>query len=67
MLFFLINLHKKTFFNNNFLIFRCFIFQDVEAIIGAVGIEVDAERLDKLITELKGKDIEQLISEGAGE
>jgi len=31
----------------------------------SVGIEADDERLDKLLGELKGKDINELISEGS--
>lgn len=30
---------------------------DIKKVLGAVGIEADDERLDKLISELKGKDI----------
>jgi large subunit ribosomal protein LP2 len=30
---------------------------DVKKVLSAVGIEADDERLDKLISELKGKDI----------
>lgn len=30
---------------------------DVKKVLGAVGIEADDDRLDKLISELKGKDI----------
>ncbi|OBT90473.1 hypothetical protein VE02_01162 [Pseudogymnoascus sp. 03VT05] len=38
---------------------------DVSAVLSSVGIEADSERLDALISELKGKDINTLISEGA--
>ncbi|KAF2754284.1 ribosomal protein 60S [Pseudovirgaria hyperparasitica] len=38
---------------------------DVKAVLESVGIEADDERLDKLISELKGKDISELISEGS--
>ena len=31
--------------------------KDVKKVLAAVGIEADDERLDKLISELKGKDI----------
>lgn len=31
--------------------------KDVKKVLSAVGIEADDERLDKLISELKGKDI----------
>lgn len=30
---------------------------DVKKVLGAVGIEADNERLDKLIAELAGKDV----------
>jgi large subunit ribosomal protein LP2 len=36
-----------------------------QAVLESVGIEADSERLDKLISELEGKDINQLISEGS--
>ncbi|THH07012.1 hypothetical protein EW146_g9447 [Bondarzewia mesenterica] len=39
---------------------------DVKKVLGAVGIEADEERLEKLISELQGKDIAQLIAEGNG-
>ncbi|RYP30390.1 hypothetical protein DL767_006298 [Monosporascus sp. MG133] len=38
---------------------------DVKAVLESVGIEADDERLDKLISELEGKDINELISEGS--
>ncbi|KAI0704282.1 60s acidic ribosomal protein-domain-containing protein [Cytidiella melzeri] len=38
---------------------------DVKKVLSAVGIEADDERLDKLISELEGKDINTLISEGS--
>ncbi|TDZ53485.1 60S acidic ribosomal protein P2 [Colletotrichum trifolii] len=39
---------------------------DVKAVLESVGIEADDERLNKLISELEGKDInEKLISEGS--
>ncbi|OBZ73769.1 60S acidic ribosomal protein P2 [Grifola frondosa] len=38
---------------------------DVKSVLGAVGIEADDERLEKLIAELSGKDINQLIAEGS--
>lgn len=34
-------------------------------ILSAVGIEADAERLNKLMADLKGKDIQALIAEGS--
>ncbi|KAH7106001.1 60s acidic ribosomal protein-domain-containing protein [Auriculariales sp. MPI-PUGE-AT-0066] len=38
---------------------------DIKKVLSAVGIEADEERLDKLIAELKGKDINALIAEGS--
>lgn len=39
--------------------------KDVEDVLAAVGIEADKERLDTLISELKGKDINELIATGS--
>ena len=39
---------------------------DIKKLIGTVGIEADDERLDKLISELNGKSIDELIAEGTG-
>ncbi|KAI0352306.1 ribosomal protein 60S [Trametes cingulata] len=38
---------------------------DIKKVLGAVGIEADDERLEKLISELEGKDINALIAEGS--
>ncbi|MCJ1449003.1 MAG: 60S acidic ribosomal protein P2 [Stictis urceolatum] len=38
---------------------------DIKGVLESVGVEADDERLDKLISELKGKDISELISEGS--
>jgi large subunit ribosomal protein LP2 len=38
---------------------------DVKAVLESVGIEADSERLDKLISELEGKDINELIASGS--
>ncbi|KAF7531530.1 hypothetical protein G7054_g8771 [Neopestalotiopsis clavispora] len=38
---------------------------DVKEVLESVGIEADSERLDKLLSELEGKDINELISEGS--
>ncbi|KAI5999596.1 ribosomal protein 60S [Pisolithus albus] len=38
---------------------------DVRKVLGAVGIEADDERLEKLISELDGKDVNALIAEGS--
>ncbi|KAI0398472.1 ribosomal protein 60S [Xylariaceae sp. FL0594] len=39
--------------------------EDVKAVLSSVGIEADDERLEKLISELQGKDINELIAEGS--
>ncbi|KAL8872741.1 MAG: hypothetical protein Q9174_001680 [Haloplaca sp. 1 TL-2023] len=39
---------------------------DVKGVLSSVGIDADEERLDKLIKELEGKDIQELIKEGSG-
>lgn len=33
---------------------------DIKSVLESVGIEADKERLDKLISELKGKDINEV-------
>ena len=33
---------------------------DIEAVLSSVGIDADKERLDKLISELEGKDINEV-------
>ena len=38
---------------------------DIKALLATVGIDADAERLDKLISELEGKDVNELIAEGS--
>ena len=38
--------------------------EQVEAILESVGLDVDDERLSKVISELEGKDINEVISEG---
>ncbi|KAH7124037.1 60s acidic ribosomal protein-domain-containing protein [Dendryphion nanum] len=38
---------------------------DVKSVLESVGIEADDERLEKLISELKGKDIQELIAQGS--
>ncbi|GMK57148.1 hypothetical protein CspeluHIS016_0309880 [Cutaneotrichosporon spelunceum] len=38
---------------------------DVTAVLAAVGIEADAAKLDKVIAELSGKDVNELIAEGS--
>ena len=37
---------------------------DVSSVLSSVGIEVESEKLDKLISELEGKSVEELIAEG---
>eukprot|EP01111_Echinosteliopsis_oligospora_P000836 TRINITY_DN109_c0_g1_i2.p2 TRINITY_DN109_c0_g1~~TRINITY_DN109_c0_g1_i2.p2 ORF type:complete len:119 (-),score=63.29 TRINITY_DN109_c0_g1_i2:263-619(-) len=39
---------------------------DISKILSSVGIEVDNARLDSLITELKGKNLQELIEAGRG-
>ncbi|KAF8217371.1 hypothetical protein K438DRAFT_1797140 [Mycena galopus ATCC 62051] len=38
---------------------------DIKKLLGTVSIESDDERLNKLIAELKGKSIDELIAEGS--
>ncbi|KAF8074982.1 ribosomal protein 60S [Lyophyllum atratum] len=38
---------------------------DIKKLLGTVGIEADDSRLDKLISELHGKSINDLINEGS--
>ncbi|KAK8782740.1 hypothetical protein V5799_015920 [Amblyomma americanum] len=37
---------------------------DIEKILGSVGIESDSERLKKVISELKGKSVDEVIAKG---
>ncbi|ESW99842.1 hypothetical protein HPODL_05221 [Ogataea parapolymorpha DL-1] len=37
---------------------------DVTKVLESVGVEVESEKLDKLIAEVEGKSVEELISEG---
>ncbi|XP_064619689.1 large ribosomal subunit protein P2-like [Lineus longissimus] len=37
---------------------------DLEKILGSVGIEAEAEKINKIISELKGKDVEEVMAEG---
>jgi len=34
---------------------------DIERILGSVGIEADSEKMNKVISELKGKDINEVM------
>ncbi|KAL2759117.1 hypothetical protein ACRALDRAFT_1055742 [Sodiomyces alcalophilus JCM 7366] len=38
---------------------------DIKTVLESVGIEADEERVEKLIAELDGKDINELIAEGS--
>ncbi|KAL8387566.1 hypothetical protein RB595_009821 [Gaeumannomyces hyphopodioides] len=38
---------------------------DIKSVLESVGIEADNDRLEKLISELEGKDINELIAEGS--
>ncbi|EME50007.1 hypothetical protein DOTSEDRAFT_68758 [Dothistroma septosporum NZE10] len=38
---------------------------DIKEVLSAVGIEAEEERLSTLLSELEGKDINELISEGS--
>ncbi|XP_018326621.1 60S acidic ribosomal protein P2 [Agrilus planipennis] len=37
---------------------------DIEKILGSVGIESDSEKLKKVISELNGKSVDELIAQG---
>ncbi|XP_030747556.1 60S acidic ribosomal protein P2 [Sitophilus oryzae] len=37
---------------------------DIEKILGSVGIEADGEKLKRVISELNGKSIDELIAQG---
>ncbi|KAJ9658005.1 60S acidic ribosomal protein P2 [Neophaeococcomyces mojaviensis] len=38
---------------------------DIKGVLSSVGIDADDDRLEKLISELDGKDINELIAEGS--
>ncbi|KAI9897770.1 hypothetical protein N3K66_007626 [Trichothecium roseum] len=38
---------------------------DVKAVLEAVGIEADEDRLDTLISELEGKDLQEILAAGS--
>lgn len=40
--------------------------QDIQSILESVGLDVDDEKLSKVCSELQGKDINEVISEGMG-
>ena len=39
--------------------------KDIKKVLGAVGIDADDERLETLLSELSGKDVNELIAEGS--
>lgn len=39
--------------------------KDIKKVLDSVGIEADDERLDKLLEELKDKDVNELIASGS--
>ncbi|EFE38246.1 hypothetical protein TRV_07083 [Trichophyton verrucosum HKI 0517] len=38
---------------------------DISDVLSSVGIDADSERVEKLLAELEGKDIQELIAEGS--
>ncbi|KAI9669040.1 MAG: 60S acidic ribosomal protein P2 [Alyxoria varia] len=40
--------------------------KDIKNVLSSVGIEADDDRLNQLTSELKGKDMNELINEGLG-
>jgi len=39
--------------------------EEIKDVLSSVGIEVDEDRVSKLLSELNGKDINELIAEGS--
>ena len=39
--------------------------KDIKKVLGAVGIDADDDRLETLLSELSGKDVNELIAEGS--
>ncbi|PTB62554.1 ribosomal protein 60S [Trichoderma citrinoviride] len=39
--------------------------EDIKSVLSSVGIEAEDERLEKLISELSGKDVNELIAAGS--
>merc|ERR1712230_351986 len=39
--------------------------EDIKSVLDAAGVETDEERLSKLLSELEGKDVNELIQEGS--
>ncbi|MFT7806961.1 60S acidic ribosomal protein P2-like [Arapaima gigas] len=52
----------------NFSLTRCVIPQakDIKKILDSVGIETDESRMEKVISELNGKDVNNVITQGYG-
>lgn len=38
--------------------------KDLEKMLGSVGVDCDAEKAKKVVSELDGKDLQELIKEG---
>ncbi|KAF7716214.1 60S acidic ribosomal protein P2 [Penicillium ucsense] len=38
---------------------------DIKEVLSSVGIDADSERLEKVVAELQGKNLQDLISEGS--
>merc|ERR1712035_207728 len=38
--------------------------KDLEKLLGSVGVDCDAEQAKKVVSELEGKDLEELIKDG---
>ncbi|CAI7676701.1 unnamed protein product [Penicillium palitans] len=38
---------------------------DIKSVLSSVGIDAEGDRLEKVIAELQGKDLQELISEGS--
>ncbi|KAJ5143856.1 Ribosomal protein 60S [Penicillium bovifimosum] len=38
---------------------------DIQAVLSSVGIDAESDRVEKVIAELQGKDLQQLIAEGS--
>ncbi|KAI4739215.1 hypothetical protein E4T50_10323 [Aureobasidium sp. EXF-12298] len=39
--------------------------EDIKSVLSSVGVDAEGDRLEKLISELSGKNIQELISEGS--
>ncbi|KAI4720104.1 hypothetical protein E4T48_03703 [Aureobasidium sp. EXF-10727] len=39
--------------------------EDVKSVLSSVGVDAEGDRLEKLISELSGKNIQELITEGS--